>query len=213
MPCFLRIFRIVLCARSWPRLASAPCIPDSPSSDSLQPCGQPKQRFRDQLKAGPEFGTRVRHFEQSVFHATSTEFPVRRSSLPAPTSCVQAFSLWPPIAGADHRSASDAGYPSVRGGPDSPRPDMRSLPADGGSSSRQSSSRETKMGPRTRSSADTMNEIRGRSQHNHLNEIEFLNTTGFGMSTSSRSILVASKPSALIRSQPLLVSTFYMRLA
>src|SRR5215831_11731401 len=156
-----------------------PVSADSPSIDSLEPCGQPEQRFPDQLKAGPELGTRwLPHFAQSVFRATSTEFPVRRSSLPAPTSCVQAFSLWPPIAGADHRSASDVGDPSVREEPDSPRPDMRSLPADGGSSSRQSSSRETKMGPKTRSSADTMNEIRGRSQHNHLNKIEFLNTTG-----------------------------------
>jgi hypothetical protein len=56
---------------------------------------------------------------------------------------------------------------------------MRSLPADGGTSSQQSPLRETKMGPKTHSSADTMNEIRGRSQHNHLNEIEFLNTTAF----------------------------------
>jgi hypothetical protein len=34
------------------------------------------------------------------------------------------------------------------------------------------------MGPKTHASADTMDEIRGRSQHNHLNEIEFVNTTG-----------------------------------
>src|SRR5262249_33034024 len=57
---------------------------------------------------------------------------------------------------------------------------MRSLPADGGTSSRQSPLRETKMGPKAHSSAATMNEIRGRSQHNHLNEIEFLNTTRNG---------------------------------
>src|SRR5215471_15716041 len=32
----------------WPTL---PVSADSPSSDCLQPCGRPKQRFRDQLKA------------------------------------------------------------------------------------------------------------------------------------------------------------------
>src|SRR5215470_11579633 len=85
-------------------VAQLPVCADSPSIDSPEPCGQPEQRFPDQLRAAPELGTQwVRYFAQSVFCATSTEFPVRRSSLPAPTSWAQAFSLWPPIVGADHR--------------------------------------------------------------------------------------------------------------
>src|SRR5215813_9283258 len=78
----------------WPML---PVSADSPSIDSPETCGQPEQRFPDRLNADPELGTRwVSYFAQSVFRATSTESPLPRSPLPAPTSCAQAFSLWPP---------------------------------------------------------------------------------------------------------------------
>src|SRR5262249_18274934 len=64
-------------------------------------------------------------------------------------------------------------YPSiVLEGPDSPPPDMQSAhPA------RQSPSREAKMGPRARSSADTM-ALLGADINPIPSMIEFLNTSG-----------------------------------
>src|SRR2546425_9753667 len=62
----------------WPML---PVSVDSPRSDSPQPCGQPKQQFPYALDADREFDTdSQRGFRQSIFGATSTEFPARRWS-------------------------------------------------------------------------------------------------------------------------------------
>ena len=87
--------------RGWPRLLVSA---DSPTSDSLQPCGQPKQQFPGALESGPEVGAYCqRAFGQSDFGATSTEFPARRWSPLASTFSGPAFSLWPPIAVVGHR--------------------------------------------------------------------------------------------------------------
>src|SRR5438876_12505 len=49
--------------RGWPRLL---VYADSPTSDSLQPCGQPKQQFPGALESGPEVGAYCQHaFGQS----------------------------------------------------------------------------------------------------------------------------------------------------
>src|SRR2546422_1279593 len=65
---------------------------DSPTSDSLQPCGQPKQQFPGALEFGPEVGAYCqRAFGQPDFGATSTEFPARRWSPLASTFPAQLF--------------------------------------------------------------------------------------------------------------------------
>jgi len=76
-----------------------PVSADSPRSDSLQPCGQPKRQFPDVLQAAREFDTHCRcGYDESNFGAMSAGFRARRSSPFRPVFAAQAFSLWPPIA-------------------------------------------------------------------------------------------------------------------
>src|SRR5437016_13471014 len=80
--------------RGWPMLLVSD---DSPASDSLQPCGPPKQRFLGESEVGPDFDEPCPPgFRQSKCGVTSTEFPARRSSPLAPTFCAPVFLPWPP---------------------------------------------------------------------------------------------------------------------
>jgi hypothetical protein len=104
MPCFFRMFRIVLCQIVEPGSPMLPVSVDNPRTDSPQPCGQPKQQFPGGSEAGPEVGAYGQCGSgQSNFGATSTEFPARRSSPLAPTFSAPAFSLWPPVVVVGHR--------------------------------------------------------------------------------------------------------------
>src|SRR5262249_48034084 len=80
-----------------------PVSADSPTSDSLQPCAQPKQQFPDVLQAAREFDTYCqRAYDESNFGAMSAEFRAPRSSPLRSMFDAQAFSLSPPIAVVGH---------------------------------------------------------------------------------------------------------------
>src|SRR5262245_18066614 len=87
-----------------PDWTTIPVFAHSPTSDSLQPCGQPKQQFPEVLQAVREFDTHCqRDYDQSNFGAISAEFRAPRSSPLRSMFGAQAFSLSPPIAVVDHR--------------------------------------------------------------------------------------------------------------
>src|SRR5215467_10075713 len=131
-----------------------PVCVDIPRSDSPQPCGQPKQRFRDQLEAGPGFDMDSPRFEQSIFGATSTEFPWR--SLP-PAAGLAASCV---ALAANHRRWSLL--------------NLRRRSPTCCRRTRFSSIRYAM----TFCWCWLIQPAIVVSQHNHLNEIEFLNTTG-----------------------------------